>query len=462
MLFTLLFSFLFEFLFDNKLMKVMSFFRQSSQTFIARIYVFILSFIMAMWVARALGPEGKGIYALLTLIPSLVMQLGNLGLGVSSVYYLGKKLAQPHEVAENAVSVGLSLGIFIFLGYWMSHGIFAPILYKNVPVFLTILAMSALPFLFLFQYITHILLALNRIKEHNISLAIKPTALLALFTVFWYLFSDKYLGVILAWLASDVIATATCLYFLRREIRYRIKFHYRLFKSSLPFGLKSFLANVLFYINFRLDLILVNLFLTEAHVGYYSVSVQMAETLWFLPSTLAVLILPKIAAGEEKAANNLTAATCRMTLFISFISALGLAALTQLLIALMFGQEFLPAARPLYILLPGIVLFSGSKILSSSLTGKGFPQYALYASVISLLTNFIACLVLIPVLGLSGAALASALANSLSSIYYFWIFSRLTPIKLTDLILIQASDISYVKNQVFNLRYFSSDQKRIN
>lgn len=439
----------------------MNFFRQSSQTFIARVYVFLLSFIVAMWVARGLGPVGKGIYALLTLIPSLVMQLSNLGLGVSSVYYLGKKLARPNEIAENAVSVGLGLGLSLFLIYWLAQSLLAPILYKNVPVPLTIMAMSALPFLFLFQYITHILLAMNRIQEHNIALAIKPTALLVLFIAFWYLFTDKYLGVILAWLASDAIAAATCLFYLRREIRYRIKFHYALFKSSLPFGLKSFLANVLFFINFRLDMILVNLFLNQANVGYYSVSIQMAETLWFLPSTLAVLILPKIAAGEEKAANDLTAATCRSTLLLSLLSALGLAAVTHLLILLMFGREFLPAAGPLYILLPGIVLFSGAKIISSSLTGKGFPQYALYASIISLVTNFVGCLLLIPILGLTGAALASALANTLASIYYFRIFSRLTPFRWSDLILIRASDIGYLKRQLLSLPYVASFIKRI-
>lgn len=439
----------------------MSFFRQSSQTFIARVYVFILSFIVAMWVARGLGPAGKGIYALLTLIPGLVMQLSNLGLGVSSVYYLGKKLARPDQIAENAVSVGLGLGLILFVVYWLAQSLLAPTLYKNVPVPLTILAMSALPFLFLFHYITHILLALNRIREHNIALAIKPTSLLVLFSAFWYLFTDKYLGVILAWLASDAIATATCLFYLRREIRYRIKFHYALFKTSLPFGLKSFLANVLFFINFRLDLILVNLFLNEANVGYYSVSIQMAETLWFLPSTVAVLILPKIAAGAEKPANDLTAASCRMTLWLSLVSALGLGALGRLLIALMFGREFLPAATPLYILLPGIVLFSGSKILSSSLTGKGFPQHALYASIISLVTNFSACWLLIPALGLHGAALASALANTLATIYYFRIFTRLTPLRLSDLILIRASDIGYIKQQLLLLPYISSLKKRM-
>ena len=41
--------------------------------------------------ARALGPEGRGYFALLALIPSVICQIGGLGLGLGLSYYVSKK-----------------------------------------------------------------------------------------------------------------------------------------------------------------------------------------------------------------------------------------------------------------------------------------------------------------------------------------------------------------------------------
>ena len=51
----------------------------------------ILAFGAAVLVARALGPEGRGVYALFLLSASITQAVLSLGMGVSAVYYLGKR-----------------------------------------------------------------------------------------------------------------------------------------------------------------------------------------------------------------------------------------------------------------------------------------------------------------------------------------------------------------------------------
>src|SRR3990172_13115190 len=64
----------------------MSILRQSFGVFLTRIWGAAVGLAVSIIVARTLGPEGKGIYSLLLLVPSLLVTFGNGGLQVSNIY----------------------------------------------------------------------------------------------------------------------------------------------------------------------------------------------------------------------------------------------------------------------------------------------------------------------------------------------------------------------------------------
>ncbi|MDZ4277745.1 MAG: hypothetical protein U1B78_01270, partial [Dehalococcoidia bacterium] len=67
-----------------------------------------LAFGVAVLVARALGPEGRGIYALFLLSASIAQAALSLGLGVSSVYHLGKGSIRLQRVVANTQQATLA------------------------------------------------------------------------------------------------------------------------------------------------------------------------------------------------------------------------------------------------------------------------------------------------------------------------------------------------------------------
>src|SRR6185312_6492093 len=84
--------------------------RSAGLTLAARVAAFAFSLITNVVLARSLGPEGRGIYAVAVLVPALIGLVAQLGLGPANVYHLSKGLIAKEELVGHAISMGLLLG----------------------------------------------------------------------------------------------------------------------------------------------------------------------------------------------------------------------------------------------------------------------------------------------------------------------------------------------------------------
>jgi O-antigen/teichoic acid export membrane protein len=182
---------------------------------------------------------------------------------------------------------------------------------------------------------------------------------------------------------------------------------------TTKYGVKTLFGNLLQFFNYRLDVFLVNFFLGPVAVGIYSVSVLLAEVLWQLPNAASLVLSSKSVNSSHKAMNEVTPTVFWIVLATSSAGALGLAVLGQGLIRLVFSNTFASAYLPLLILLPGVVLLGGGKILSSDIAGRGYPQYNSITAAVALVATVILDVYLIPTMGIAGAALASTISYAI-------------------------------------------------
>jgi O-antigen/teichoic acid export membrane protein len=87
---------------------------------------------------------------------------------------------------------------------------------------------------------------------------------------------------------------------------------------------------------------------------------------------------------------------------------------------------YIPSLPALFVLLPGVVVFGVTFVANGYLTGIDRVGVTSIVSVVSVVTNIIANLILIPLFGIVGAATASLISYSLSSVLLTIIASRLT------------------------------------
>ena len=155
---------------------------------------------------------------------------------------------------------------------------------------------------------------------------------------------------------------------------------------------------------------IVNYFLGPAGAGLYSVSVRLAELLWYLPNAVGFAIFPKVAATGADKMNAFTPRVFRMTLGLTVLGALGLALLGKPIIQLVYSSVFESAYVPMLVLLPGVVLLGGAKVLTNEMAGRGYPLYNSVNTSLTLMVTVLLDWVLIPRFGIIGAALASTIA----------------------------------------------------
>lgn len=181
-------------------------------------------------------------------------------------------------------------------------------------------------------------------------------------------------------------------------------------RRLLSFGVKGAVGNLLQFFNYRLDVFLVNGYLGAGPVGIYTVSTRLAELLWNLPSAVSFVIFPKAAASQGKAMNRFTPRVVAATLALTGLGGLVLALVGPWIIRLVYSRHFMGAYQPMLVLLPGVVLVGGARVLVSEIAGRGHPIYNSFNAGLALVLTLVGDILLIPRMGILGAALASTVS----------------------------------------------------
>lgn len=415
-------------------------------TVAARILNLIFGIGTSVILARLLGPEGKGIYTLAMLLPSLIVIFANLGIGPATVYYVAKGRYPRQEILGNNITFGLGIGsVAVFFGLLIAL-FFQKSVFHGVAQVYLLLALLLIPGDLLYAYLRHILLGCQSFKEYNIIDIIR--SLLKLFVILiavWVLkagVGGALLAVAIAWFLSDVI-----LFFLTRKIAggvsFRLNFVY--IREAAFYGLQTYLGSILTFLNYRIDIFLVNVFLNPVSVGFYSVGVLMVEKLWLVSLSAGLVLFPMSAAETtEQKRKELTPLVARTVLLLTAIGALLFFLLANLIVQFLYSDTFLPAVLPMQILLVGIVAISMSRVLAYDIAGRGRPILNTYVSAGTIVINIVLNLIWIPRYGIVGAASASSVSYGISLFAQLFVYCRVCGNSWANVLLPQRSDwLSY-------------------
>ena len=153
----------------------------------------------------------------------------------------------------------------------------------------------------------------------------------------------------------------------------------------------------------------------------------MAEILWFFPNAVGFVIFPKATATKPEAMSAFTPKVFWITLGVTALGAMGLVVLGKSFIQLIYSLNFVGAYLPMLVLLPGVILLGGAKVLTNEIAGRGYPQYNSLNAGIAFILTVIFDLILIPRYGILGAALASSISYAVgffASVTFYLMISR--------------------------------------
>ena len=194
-------------------------------------------------------------------------------------------------------------------------------------------------------------------------------------------------------------------------------------------------------LHFRANTFLLAAFISVAATGVFSVALALAETLWYLPGALGLVLFSRAVKPETDSAGIASAMT-RTMLALMIVAAIPLAIIAPTLIEVFYGTPFRDAGPALQILLPGVIAYSIVALLSNYVIARGAPGRTTAALVTGLVINLAANSVLIPSLGMNGAALASTISYTATAVLILLLFRAISGQGLRDTVILKRTDVT--------------------
>jgi O-antigen/teichoic acid export membrane protein len=414
--------------------------RSGTITLASRLFVFGLSLVAGVILARTLGPYGRGVYALALVAPSAVTLVANLGISQALTYHLARKTYRVEQLIGQAIALAVILGgiatlllvaVMALAGKWILPG---------VALNLVVIAAASIPLALFFYFSLSFEQGLENFIGFN-ALYLVNAAALVLLLIPLYLARGNVTLAVTAWSLSWIPTAAVGLFLLSRAGRLNIRLDLQVAKPLLRFGIVGYLSFMTNYLNFRLDTFLVNIFANPTQVGFYAVAVGLAEIIWYVSSAAATVLAPRVASAEAATSDITTGRVSRVVFATSLLGALALAVVAPLLIRILFGSAFSPSVVAVWLLLPGIVTLSVARVLSSYLLGRNRLKVDFFASLAGLAMTLVLDLTLIPRYGFVGAAIASSVAYSTTMLVNMTWVVRNSQLTLRSLMLPTRADV---------------------
>jgi O-antigen/teichoic acid export membrane protein len=418
----------------------MSFAKKSYSLFQRDVLLFLTNIITGIIIARKLGPDMRGLYAILLLIPGYAEAFGRLKFDVAAVYFLGKKKAGMGEIVFllNMLAI-LTSTIIISLFLWQYDWIYAQ-LYQNTTVDMHLLSFTVLgiiPLQFVSTNYAYILIYREDVKTYNRMVVLNALVgsvlgILLLVVLDWGIWG-VLLGSIIGFLISIIYG------FIKvSKIEKMVPFFKPILIWQLAkYGFQHYLAGIIGHLHVYLTNLLSALYLVPAQVAFFSMAKGQGEKLTrMVPGAINTLLFPKISKSDDDQYNSeITLRSFRITLLILILSGILLSIVIKPLVYILYGEDYLPMALPFWIMLPGFVLFQSASVFSSYFGGIGRPDLIPKITILPLIIQSILAFLLMPSLEVTGAAIAFLMSSISVTIISMLVFYKMTSSNISDFVI---------------------------
>ncbi len=426
-------------------------------------------------------PAEHGKAGIVASLPFIFGAIANLGLATALVFMVRKKRYTPQVCFETSMAVAIGWGGFIAV-------LAALVTLYVLPWFrpdwtcdpmLVVPFCAVVPLLLVSSYANSTQLATDRVRDYGLVHLATSVAFLPAFFLLFYGFGASVpagdVSKAVAWgrLLSTGFVVVLALFLVRKVVKLRVRVNRDFLVDGIRYGWKANLTSTLTYLNQRIDLqvLFTVLFahytaqgvdnklasgLAFDQVAFYSMSVTWAELVWHFPEAMRDLFFSKVAGSSHAQARLLTPVLSRFGISLSLAGAIAIVLLVDPImgsityVARGSSDKWFLVWSPtvvasLWMLVPGTVAFTVSKVLQADLAARDRLQTCVNAQVLLLVTMLGFDVLLMPGYGAVGAAAASTIAYVVSTIYTLIAYGRQTGTPLMQCLLMQRSDFHYVR-----------------
>ncbi|MDW7776910.1 MAG: flippase [Methanosarcinales archaeon] len=245
-----------------------------------------------------------------------------------------------------------------------------------------------------------------------------------------------YLGYEASGLAGGMVAgtlVAAIIEWRFFDLRFvRFKWHH--IKSLSVFSFWLFLTSGGVLVFSQADTIMIGYFMENADVGIYRVALQFTMVATFITYAIRHTLWPRVSrwgkSGEIGMVEESLARGISYSLILAVPVLIGGVLLGDKLLYFFYGAEFASGYLALAVLLAVQVVNVFQYFFTMYLDALDYPKESFKVTVVGVVANIVLNMILIPVMGISGAAIATLVTMTLNAVLARRALSRLMIIRL--------------------------------
>jgi O-antigen/teichoic acid export membrane protein len=426
-------------------------FRDTSVTFIIRVFGLAAGYLFYFLIARIYGSSILGAFTLSSTVLIMFTVLGRLGIDTSIIKFFAQNAALNKwdtilEVYNKVLRIVIPFGLILSIILYSFSSLISEHVFKkpHLDPYFKVISFAVLPMVLRFinsESYRGFKMNVQYAWSKNVSYYLYASIILGVSSIFY---SSSYLPNI-CFSASLMILGISSTYLIYSKIKSKNSHagnsisYKELLSTSLPMMLSSSLTLVSGWIN----TIMLGIFADESQVGVFSVVLKISMVSNFILTSVNSVVAPKFAEShvlkDTQTLKNILKQTAKINFWAS-IPLFVLILVFRKFILQIFGSDFIIGADLLFFTILGqlINVFSGSVGYLMNMTGyqKEFQRIILFST----LLNIVCCFIFIPWLGMLGSAITNMIfvcSWNLGAVFYiksklglqtfYWPFNYNTP-----------------------------------
>jgi len=419
-----------------------------SWVFVSQVITLATGFLLSVILGRFLGAAPFGLFTMTLTIYTIASLVGGIGIPTAIVKYVAEFKENKEKLnifvscgIVNSAIFGAIIGSVLFALSSVLAGIF------NMPELTGLIKIIAfsLPFLVVNNTLLSLLNGLREMKSYSFRTVIRSVLLIGFVILLIYI-GLGIKGAVLALLLSEVGTLFLLVFLSKNFFCFVIQDYIKTTKEVVRFGSQLFIGGAIWMANSSADKLLIGYFLMDKDVGIYAIALAFANGLLMIPRAMGTITYPAISEyngkKQHEAIETLINKSMKYSLVILSIFGVFIFFFSKDIILLLLKSEFLPASMPLTILILSMIFFGTEESVGSAFSGVGRPDINWKICTIDLIVGVTLNLLLIPILGISGAAIGTASSFLTHVILSIILFRKILNIRVRNVILMFAKVIA--------------------
>ncbi|WP_166111549.1 flippase [Pseudoalteromonas sp. Z9A5] len=375
-------------------------------------------------VARLFGPESLGKLSYIQAISALTVFITVLGLDHIVVRDLSRKPTDVDYISTVFITQFVAWCIqclVIYGGIWfVSDGIieadlFVIFIWVSISVYFSRATVVKLYFQ-----------SVNQPKK--IGLAALKSRLIALMYLFLALACNFSYEYVVAFIPIQAVLQFLFLFFdYKKNQKIKVSFSFSIIKKVLLEARPLLIAAAIYPLFIQADIVLISSMMSQADAGIYSAAGKVIMQFAFVGTIITMTFYLPLSKKVDTQSDDLDlffSGLIKILFVFGLVSAISVGFFSDLIIKLLFGNEFIDAAPILKILIWKIVVIYIAAVFSRMLVLMNLAKFELIKSIVAASFSLSMNYFLIPIYGLYSAAIISVLSFFIADLFFYAVFKK--------------------------------------